>query len=80
LNKLDLAYEWGDRQGWNRSYSVSAIDNLLKLITEALIDGEEVRLSGIGVLYTKNPSDDKRKLEFRESFKFKELLENNPVE
>jgi nucleoid DNA-binding protein len=80
VNKIDIAYALGEKMDWGRSYSLVVLDALLKLIIDALLDGEEVRLSGLGVLYTKNPHGEDRSLEFRQSLKFIELLGKDPVD
>jgi DNA-binding protein HU-beta len=48
MNKQELAYRVADATGMARSEVLRTIDVLLDTITEALANGEEVRLVGFG--------------------------------
>jgi len=52
----------------------------LELAKERLLDGDEVILTGVGLLYTENPKRGSRDLKFRPSQKFKKALQAFPIE
>lgn len=80
MNKQELAVEWGEKCGIGRGVAIKMFDDLLDTVTSFLIDGEEVRLSGVGVLYTRNDKNGTRFLEFRKSNKLENTLNKYPIE
>ena len=49
MNKNDLAHRLSEHSGLAKNDAAKAVDGVFDLITEALKNGEEVRLTGFGV-------------------------------
>ena len=49
MNKNDLIQQLSDRSGMAKHDAAKAVDGVFELITESLVKGEEVRLTGFGV-------------------------------
>ena len=49
MNKNDMIQKLSDRTGLAKHDSAKAVDGIFDLLTEALKEGDEVRLTGFGV-------------------------------
>jgi len=54
VNKSDLAAEIAQRAGFSKIDANKAIDSVFGAITDALKNGDEVRLVGFGTFYVKD--------------------------
>lgn len=75
LNKENLVLELKERTGFTLDASEKAVTALLALIKDEILDGGEVKLNGLGTLYTRvrapylanNPQNPGEKVEVPET-------------
>lgn len=92
LTKAKLAKRLHDRIGFTKSDAGDMVDEVLKLIEEALLEGEKVKISGFGNFVVRHKSarrgrnpqtgesiilSQRRVLTFKPSQRLREALNNN---
>jgi DNA-binding protein len=76
MNKRDLIAAWADRIDIPAYIAQDYLAALLALIETRLIEGDAVRLTGIGVVFSKSSADGRRRLRLRPSRRLKRRLQD----